>query len=99
MILEPRHTPLQDTNDRFLANLQKDGTYSVVPRVPGGEITPEKLIVLGEVAKSTASTPRSPGRSGSTSSARASSSSRPSGASWWMPASSRATPTARRCAR
>jgi nitrite reductase (NADH) large subunit len=51
MILKPRHTPLQDTNDRFLANLQKDGTYSIVPRVPGGEITPEKLVVLGEVAR------------------------------------------------
>ncbi len=51
MILKPKHAPLQDTNDHFLANLQKDGTYSVVPRVPGGEITPEKLIVLGEVAK------------------------------------------------
>jgi len=34
-----------------MANLQKDGTYSVVPRVPGGEITPQKLVVLGEVAK------------------------------------------------
>lgn len=42
---------IQDTNDRFLANIQKGGTYSVVPRVPGGEITPERLIVLGEVAK------------------------------------------------
>jgi nitrite reductase (NADH) large subunit len=51
MILKPRHAPLQDTNDRFLANLQKDGTYSVVPRIPGGEITPEKLIVLGQVAQ------------------------------------------------
>jgi nitrite reductase (NADH) large subunit len=51
MILKPRHTPLQDTNDRFLANLQKDGTYSVVPRVPGGEITPAKLIAIGEVAQ------------------------------------------------
>ncbi len=51
MILKPRHAPLQDTNDHFLANLQKNGTYSVVPRVQGGEITPEKLIVLGEVAK------------------------------------------------
>jgi len=51
MILKPRHAPLQDTNDHFLANLQKDGTYSIVPRVPGGEITPRKLIVLGEVAK------------------------------------------------
>ena len=51
MILKPKHAPLQDTNDRFLANLQKDGTYSVVPRVPGGEITPEKLMVLGQIAK------------------------------------------------
>ena len=51
MILKPRHAPLQDTNDHFLANLQKDGTYSIMPRVPGGEITPEKLIVLGKVAK------------------------------------------------
>lgn len=41
----------QDTNDRFLANIQRNGTYSVVPRIPGGEITPEKLIVIGEVAK------------------------------------------------
>ena len=45
------HTAIQDTNDRFLANIQRGGTYSVVPRVPGGEITPEKLIVLGRVAK------------------------------------------------
>ncbi len=42
---------IQDTNDRFLANIQKGGSYSVVPRIPGGEITPEKLIVIGEVAK------------------------------------------------
>ncbi len=42
---------LQDTNDRFLANLQRNGTFSVVPRVPAGEITPDKLIVIGEVAK------------------------------------------------
>ena len=45
------HTTIQDTNDRFLANIQRGGTYSVVPRVPGGEITPDKLIVLGQVAK------------------------------------------------
>jgi nitrite reductase (NADH) large subunit len=51
MILKPEHAPLQDTNDHFLANLQKDGTYSIVPRVPGGEIHPDKLIVLGNVAK------------------------------------------------
>ncbi|WP_075968110.1 nitrite reductase large subunit NirB [Immundisolibacter cernigliae] len=50
-VLKPAHEGLQDSNDRFLANLQKDGTYSVIPRVPGGEITPDKLIVLGEVAK------------------------------------------------
>lgn len=42
---------LQDTNDRFLANMQRGGLYSVIPRVPGGEITPEKLIVLGQVAQ------------------------------------------------
>ena len=46
-----KQTTLQDTNDRFLANMQRGGLYSVIPRVPGGEITPEKLIVLGEVAK------------------------------------------------
>ncbi|WP_206668703.1 nitrite reductase large subunit NirB [Lacisediminimonas profundi] len=50
-VLERQHLPLQDTNDRFLANIQKDGTYSIVPRVPGGEITADKLIVLGQVAK------------------------------------------------
>src|ERR671920_900963 len=42
---------LQDTNDAYLANIQRNGTYSVVPRIPGGEITPEKLIVIGEVAR------------------------------------------------
>jgi nitrite reductase (NADH) large subunit len=42
---------IQDTNDRYLANIQKGGSYSVVPRIPGGEITPEKLIVIGQVAK------------------------------------------------
>jgi len=50
-ILEKPHAGLQDTNDRFLANIQRDGTYSVVPRVAGGEITPDKLIALGTVAK------------------------------------------------
>ncbi len=49
-ILAPDKQPLQDTNDYFLANMQKDGTYSVVPRIPGGEITPEKLIAIGEIA-------------------------------------------------
>ncbi|QIM47856.1 MULTISPECIES: nitrite reductase large subunit NirB [Alcaligenaceae] len=50
-ILAKEHATLQDTNDAYLGNLQKDGTYSVVPRIPGGEITPEKLIVIGEVAR------------------------------------------------
>lgn len=50
-VLEKPHVGLQDTNDTFLANMQKDGTYSIVPRVAGGEITPDKLIVLGQVAK------------------------------------------------
>lgn len=50
-ITDPLYIPLQDTNDTFMANMQKNGTYSVVPRIAGGEITPEKLIVLGQVAK------------------------------------------------
>jgi nitrite reductase (NADH) large subunit len=50
-VLEPAHVALQDSNDYFLANIQKDGTYSVIPRIPGGEITPERLIVIGEVAR------------------------------------------------
>jgi nitrite reductase (NADH) large subunit len=50
-VLGGEQMTLQDTNDRFLANLQRNGTYSVVPRIPGGEITPDKLIVIGEVAK------------------------------------------------
>ncbi|QIP86592.1 nitrite reductase large subunit [Streptomyces sp. Tu 2975] len=50
-VLEGEQAALQDTNDHFLANLQKNGSYSIVPRIPGGEITPEKLIVIGEVAR------------------------------------------------
>ncbi|EZQ19093.1 nitrite reductase [Halopseudomonas bauzanensis] len=50
-VMDPALVPLQDTNDTFMANMQKNGTYSVVPRIAGGEITPEKLIVLGEVAR------------------------------------------------
>jgi len=50
-VLDGEQASLQDTNDHFLANMQKDGTYSVVPRIPGGEITPDKLIVIGEVAR------------------------------------------------
>lgn len=50
-VLAEGRAALQDTNDRVMANMQKDGTYSVVPRVPGGEITPDNLIVIGEVAR------------------------------------------------
>ncbi|MEV1244296.1 nitrite reductase large subunit NirB [Nonomuraea sp. NPDC050022] len=50
-VLDGERAALQDTNDAFLANIQKNGTYSVVPRIPGGEITPDKLIVIGEVAR------------------------------------------------
>ncbi|MFC9693738.1 nitrite reductase large subunit NirB [Kribbella sp. NPDC056951] len=50
-VLDSERAPLQDTNDHVMANMQKDGTYSVVPRIPGGEITPEGLITIGEVAR------------------------------------------------
>jgi nitrite reductase (NADH) large subunit len=50
-ILDGEQASLQDTNDHFLANMQRDGTYSVVPRIPGGEITPTSLIAIGEIAR------------------------------------------------
>jgi nitrite reductase (NADH) large subunit len=50
-VLARDKAPLQDTNDRFLANIQKDGTYSVVPRVAAGEITPQQLITIGQIAQ------------------------------------------------
>ncbi len=50
-VLSDQYFNLLDTNDNRLANMQKDGTYSVVPRVPGGEITPEKLIAMGQIAQ------------------------------------------------
>lgn len=50
-VLEKQHISLQDTNDTFLANMQKDGTYSIVPRMTGGEVSPDMLIALGQVAK------------------------------------------------
>ena len=49
-ILQPALVPLQDSNDNFLANIQKDGSYSVIPRTAGGEITPQQLRVLGDIA-------------------------------------------------
>jgi nitrite reductase (NADH) large subunit len=50
-VLKKEHAGLQDSNDYYLANIQRDGTYSVVPRMPGGEVTPEGLIAVGQVAK------------------------------------------------
>lgn len=50
-VLDGENAALQDTNDHVMANLQKDGSYSVVPRIPGGEITPEGLLAIGAVAK------------------------------------------------
>jgi nitrite reductase (NADH) large subunit len=50
-VLDGENAATQDTNDHVMANLQRDGTYSVVPRIAGGEITPERLIVIGEVAR------------------------------------------------
>jgi nitrite reductase (NADH) large subunit len=50
-VLKKNLAPLQDTNDTFLANMQKDGTFSVVPRMAGGEVTPDGLIAVGQVAK------------------------------------------------
>jgi nitrite reductase (NADH) large subunit len=50
-VLKDELMPLQDTNDIFLGNMQKDGTYSIVPRVAGGEITPDGLIALGVIGK------------------------------------------------
>ncbi|WP_433732363.1 nitrite reductase large subunit NirB [Nocardia sp. CA-129566] len=50
-ILDGEQAALQDTNDHFLANMQKNGTYSVVPRMPGGEVTADQLITIGQIAK------------------------------------------------
>lgn len=50
-VLDGEQAALQDTNDHFLANLQRNGSYSVVPRIPGGEITPDGLITIGEIAR------------------------------------------------
>ena len=50
-ILKPDLVPLQDSNDVFLGNIQKNGTYSIIPRSAGGEITPEGLIAVGQIAK------------------------------------------------
>jgi NAD(P)H-nitrite reductase large subunit len=50
-VMTPVHHQNQDTNDRFLANIQRNGTFSVVPRIAAGEVTPDGLIAIGHVAK------------------------------------------------
>jgi nitrite reductase (NADH) large subunit len=50
-ILEGEQASLQDSNDHFLANIQRNGSYSIVPRVPGGDIKPEHLILIGQIAQ------------------------------------------------
>ena len=50
-VMKVEHHHLQDTNDRFMANIQRNGTFSVVPRMPAGEVTPDGLIAVGRVAK------------------------------------------------
>lgn len=49
-VMAPAHHALQDTNDRYMANIQRNGTFSVVPRLPGGEVTPAQLVAIGQVA-------------------------------------------------
>ncbi|KAH6842881.1 hypothetical protein B0I37DRAFT_436789 [Chaetomium sp. MPI-CAGE-AT-0009] len=50
-VMSKPHHGLQETNDQFLGNIQRNGTYSVVPRMAGGEITPDKLLAIAQVAK------------------------------------------------
>jgi nitrite reductase (NAD(P)H) len=49
--MSPMHLQNQDTNDRLLGNIQRNGTFSVIPRIAAGEITPDGLIAIGQVAK------------------------------------------------
>lgn len=49
-VMLPRHHGNQDTNDKFMANIQRNGSFSVVPRIPGGEVKPEQLVAIGQIA-------------------------------------------------
>ena len=98
-ILDGEQASLQDSNDHFLANIQRNGSYSIVPRVPGGDITPEQLILIGEIARDFNLYTKITGGqridmfgAGSTSCLR-------SGADWSRAGWSPATPTARRYGR
>ena len=98
-VMAPKHRPLQDTNDRFMANIQRDGTYSIVPRVAAGEITPDQLIAIGRIAGTVRPLHQDHRRAAHRHVRRARrAAARRSGASWSRPASNRGTPTARRCA-
>jgi nitrite reductase (NADH) large subunit len=46
-----KQSPIQDTNDRYLANIQKGGSYSVMPRMAGGEVSPQQLMAIGRIAE------------------------------------------------
>ena len=54
-------------NERVHANIQKDGTYSVIPRMWGGTATPGELAAIAEVARkyTTSRRSRSPAASAS----------------------------------
>ncbi len=98
-ILDGEQAALQDTNDHFLANLQKNGSYSVVPRMPGGEVTAEQLIVIGEIARDFDLYTKITGGQRIDMFAPASNSCRRSGGASSTPEWNRDTPTARVCAR
>ena len=97
-VLDGERSTLQDTNDHLMANMQKDGTYSVVPRMPGGEVTPQGLIVIGEIARDYGLYTKLTAASGSTCSAPAWSSCPTSGSGSSTRASSPARRTGSRCA-
>jgi nitrite reductase (NADH) large subunit len=49
-----RHREERDArfiNDRVHANIQRDGTFSVVPRIRGGVVTPDELRRIADVAE------------------------------------------------
>jgi nitrite reductase (NADH) large subunit len=50
-VLGGDRAPLQDSNDHYLANIQRNGTYSIVPRIAAGEVTPRQLMAIGAVAE------------------------------------------------
>lgn len=98
-VLDGEQAALQDSNDHFLANIQKNGSYSVVPRIAGGEITPEGLIVIGEIARDFGLYTKITGGQRIDMFGARVEQLPSSGPGWWTRASSPVTPTASRCAR